>query len=387
MPEFFPVTNKIPVVLCSIVVACFVLVMVPRHVRSIQLDLAQRSESALAKQAVGARVEVRGREVVLSGEVASPEVLELATTIVEDVWGVRAVANRLSVSGADRLAAFTTPPEMARPLAAPTRSKRSAGPPALRVYVELGADRNLKLSGSAPSTEVKDAWLAEALSLDSSRTLQDRLEILAPDDAESTDGSGIEAAVLEGLALLHRLDEGRLSVTSSRVRLSGKASDPELESEIQKRLLAVLPHGFRVSVDLRVEDDAALAVGTQETMVLRLLLSRGRDDAVIISGVAPGESAKAGWLARATKDYSPERIRDRLQVRDVAVPPHYGECMLRALPWLGKLIDGRIEISPGHARVTGKIDVAADSERLRAELAEAGCVADFARLVVRQKAS
>ncbi len=380
-------TNKVPAIICSIAVACFVLVMVPRHVRSIQSDLAQRSESALARHAVGARVEVRGREVVLSGEVPSSEVLELATGLVEDVWGVRAVANRLKVSDAGRLAAFTTPPDVARSQVPPAAPKLRAGPLALRVHVELSRDRDLRISGQAPSTAAKDAWLAEALSLDSSRTLQDRLEIVAADNPESVGGSEVAAAVLEGLPLLHRLDEGRLSVTSSRVRISGKASDPELESEIQKRLLASLPHGIRVSVDLHVEDDSALAAGAQETRVLRLLLSRGRDDSVIVSGVAPSESAKAGWLARAADEYSPERIRDRLQVRDVEAPPYYGECMIRALPWLGKLIDGRIEISPGRVRVYGQVGAVADSDRLRSELAEAGCVADLARLTVRQKAS
>ena len=60
-------TKKIPILLGFVLFACLVLVMVPRHVRSIESDIARRTESALARHGLAARIEVDGRDVVLSG--------------------------------------------------------------------------------------------------------------------------------------------------------------------------------------------------------------------------------------------------------------------------------------------------------------------------------
>ncbi len=387
--SFPTLTNKLPILIGTVLFACLALVMVPRHVRSIESDISQRTESALALHGLAARVEVHGRDVILLGAVSSPEVRLQATSVVGDLWGVRSVENRLSEADGDRLASLSPPSGAARSErpsgATAPRSRAAASPPTVRVYVELSADRNLKLAGQAPSAAAKESWLAEALAVHNEGAVQDRLEIV---DSEDVGNAGdMEAAVLEGLALLPQLEEGRLSATGSRLRISGVASDEGLEATIKQRLIDVLPRGYRVSVDIYVPRMPEQSAAELSTRVMRLLLARGRDDAIIVSGVAPSAAVKESLLAAAIEQYSAERVRDRLQVREVEAPPHYGDCVVRALPWLDKLINGRIEISPGKARVYGKVGSAEEANRLQSELAEAGCATDVARLAVRTKGS
>ena len=315
--------------------------------------------------------------------VSSPEVRKQASSVVSDLWGVRRVENRLSDGAGDRLASLSPPADAhgsQRPGGgAPQRSEAAASPPDARVYVELSADRNLKLAGQAPSSAAKESWLAEAMALEVEGSVQDRLEVVETDGAAE-----MQAAVLEGLSLLPQLEEGRLSATSSRLRISGIARDEGLEATIKARLLDVLPRGYRVSVDVYAPRNLEAASGEESTRVMRLLLTRGRDGSVILSGIAPSAAAKDGMLAKAGEHYPADRVRDRLQVREVEAPDHYGECVVQALPWMDKLINGRIEISPGRARVFGKAASPEDSNRLQAELAAAGCTTDVARLAVRE---
>lgn len=377
------VNAKIPILIGSVLFACLVLLVVPRHVRSIESDIAQRTEAVLARQGLAARIAVDGRDVTLSGNVSSGAMRTQAIEVVGDLWGVRSVADRMAADERERLAALS-PPTSARPEAGskPAAAVAKAAPPSIRVHVELSAARDLKLSGQAPSAATKEAWLAKALSFEYPGALQDRLSVVDADDSER-----IELAVLEGLAELDRLEEGRLSATESRLRISGRGRAEGIEDEIEQRLLSALPRGYRVSVDVHTPRSADRRGGAGANSVMRLHLSRGRDNAVIVSGVAPGETLKAEWLALAVEQYTVDRVRDRLTVLEVDPPEHYGECLQRALPWIDKLTNGRIEISPGLARVFGNAGTARDAERLQADLVAAGCSVDVARLGVRNAGS
>jgi hypothetical protein len=235
--------NRNTPILCGVLsfVALSVIV-VPRHVRSIESDLAHRAESVLEKHGLAARIEVSGRDVSLSGPVSSDELRTQATGVVRDLWGVRSVENRMEASGADRLAASRPSPAEGS-LDPPSRAQPA--PPTLRVHAELRADGTIKLSGQAPSAHAVEAWLARSLSLDRGGALLDRLEVVETEDPER-----VESIVLEGLSLLNELEEGRLSASESRIRISGKASGPGVEEKIERRLSERLPPGYRASVDV-----------------------------------------------------------------------------------------------------------------------------------------
>jgi osmotically-inducible protein OsmY len=233
-----------PIAAAVLLFSAMAAVAVPYHVRSIEADIAQRAEDALASRGVAARVAVSGRDVAILGEVASDDVRQLARAAVGETWGVRDVIDRLVVPA-------------------------DAGDEAPKVSA-------------------------------------------VPRDA------------------------------------------------IEHPAVAAEPPAPRA---------------------MRTMLTRSPYGAVVLSGVVATEASKAEWLATAARLYPSDQVVDRLQVVQ-SEAPDYAPCVLAALPWVGKLVDGRIEVSASAVRVIGKSRTTEEAALLRTELETAGCVVDIARLGV-----
>lgn len=363
--------TKRPLLVGGLLFAGFAVFAVPRHVRSIEADIASRTEAVLAEHDVAARVSVRGRDVYLSGRVPTEEARERALESVGSLRGVRAVVSELAAlsSGA--------PPPVAH-------SERGE-PPAARLRVEVEPDGSVVVSGRAPSAAVKDRWLAEVRNLaapgDRAAQVRDELEVAG---AESSGPAVPDAAIAAGIGALRQLEEGRLSATASRLRVSGRTADPTLEARLLARLRQEVA-SVQVSVDIHSGDAAAeeRADGEQASrnrQTARVMLARGRNGSVVVSGLAPDAAARDAWLDEAADAYPDLRIEDRLRIGDFEIPAKFGGCVRAAVPWLGRLLNGRIDVAPSVVRVFGKARTPGDADRMREELQAAGCAVDAARL-------
>lgn len=135
-----------------------------------------------------------------------------------------------------------------------------------------------------------------------------------------------------------------------------------------------------------IEVPAAAAEPPAPPRAMRTMLTRSPYGAVVLSGVVATDASKAEWLATAARLYPSDQVVDRLQVVE-SEAPDYAPCVLAALPWVGKLVDGRIEVSASAVRVIGKSRTTEEAALLRTELETAGCVVDVARLGVVEPSS
>jgi hyperosmotically inducible protein len=110
-------------------VAALALAAVVVRSGGIESDLEQRARAALAERGMaGLEVDVRGRDAVLTGIVASEADRRAAVEAVARVRGVRAVRDDLWVSGAAPAATpEAAPAMMAAEAAKATRSARGGG--------------------------------------------------------------------------------------------------------------------------------------------------------------------------------------------------------------------------------------------------------------------
>lgn len=331
---------------------------VPRHIQSIEADIARRTEAELAREDLAARVRISGRDVVLSGQMTS-DARRHAIELVSDLWGVGQVANEIQV--VETASAAADPNVAAVP-----------SPATLRVKIDLSADGRVILDGRAPSDAAKEQWLAAALASFPDDEISDRLEIAEAGGSEEAEA--LSTAVVTGLAQLSRLEEGSLDVTPARLRISGRATDSSTEVAIAEQLAADIPRAIRFSIDVHA------AGSSKPAAAAHLTLARNRDGSIVVSGVVPDAKAKRNWLAKAAAAHPAMTVQDRLRVEDFEAPEAYGDCALAALPWVGKLVNGRFDIGLKEARVFGKAKSRDDADRMRSELAAAGCVLDIAHL-------
>ena len=226
--------------------ATIVVVSVPRHVESIESDIAQRTERALRSRGIEARVGIDGRDVVLVGRVDTGAARRSAEVAARGVWGIRSVVSKLEIE--DR--------RESRQASRPERREVSAVR-SLQVNAQLSSDRTLTLTGAAPSDEAKQSWLAEALALYPHSRIQDRISVRRPTVAAPP----LESAVVEGLVALRELEEGWIDATPSRIYVSGKVRDDGTERRITERLRSKLPRGYGVAVDVYVARKKVAAAG------------------------------------------------------------------------------------------------------------------------------
>jgi len=135
-----------------------------------------------------------------------------------------------------------------------------------------------------------------------------------------------------------------------------------------------------------IEVPAVVVEPPEPPRAMRTTLTRSPYGAVVLSGVVANDASKAEWLATAARLYPSDQVVDRLQVVE-SDAADYAPCVLAALPWVGKLVDGRIEVSASAVRVVGKSRTTEEAALLRTELETAGCVVDVARLGVVEPSS
>ncbi len=353
------VTSTNIIVVGGLLFAGLAMATVPRHIQSIEADIGRRTEAELAREDLAARVRISGRDIVLSGQMTS-DARRNAIRLVSDLWGVGQVADEIQVVETASAAADLNVE------AVPSSAT-------LRVKIDLSADGRVTLDGQAPSDAAKEQWLAAALVSFPDDEISDRLEV--GEGGRSEEADALSAAVVTGLSQLSRLEEGSLDVTPARLRIVGRATDSSTEVAIAEQLAADIPRAIRFSIDVH-----ASGASKPVAAAVHLTLARNRDGSVVVSGVVPDGKAKRNWLAKAAAAHPAMQVKDRLRVEAFDAPEAYGDCALAALPWVGKLVNGRFDIGLKEARVFGKAKSRDDADRMRNELAAAGCVLDIAHL-------
>jgi len=240
--------------------AVLALFTVPRQVRRIQADVRARAEQALAAVASGVHIEVSGRDVVLSGDIADAAARRELSETVAGVWGVRRVVDHTRLA----VAASALPSSVTREAGTRRIGALPQSPPAaadayassMRVSALFGARGTLTLSGQAPNQSARDAIAARARKIFGDDRVRDRLRA-----AKGDEKAGWREAVFEGLVVLRRLERGRMDATAYRIRVGGLAVDAAIESEIASALRSVAPSDVQVAVDVdsppRRDADAA----------------------------------------------------------------------------------------------------------------------------------
>jgi osmotically-inducible protein OsmY len=253
--QVFNLATKTPIVVGGVALAALALLTMPGQVRRIDADLRARAQQSLASAGSVARVEVVGRDVVLSGEVADEAARRKAKDTVADLWGVRRVVDRMQVAvavgaatgGAAAVPAASEPGTrrigaLPLPTVAPAAVAHSSS---VRVSVLLGADGAVTLNGQAPTESARAAISERARRIFGDDKVRDRLRAARGDEQ-----AGWREAVFEGLLVLRRLERGRMDATTYRIRVGGIAVDAATEGEIAAALRNVAPSDLQIAVDV-----------------------------------------------------------------------------------------------------------------------------------------
>jgi OmpA-OmpF porin, OOP family len=212
-----------------------------RHAPVIAEDLRQRAGDALsAGNHSFAKIEaINGRDVTLSGEAPSEEAKFAAIRDVDKVWGVRAVADNMTVAAAP------------------------AEPPAPSPYLfQAGLSGGvLTLTGSVPSEDARRELLINAQAQFPGVRVDDQLTVRA--EAPAAEWRAVAAG---SLAQLATFSSGELRIEDLAVSLSGKVKDQAAYDAADKAMQAVprpFTASFNATVDAPAEETPAPASPTE----------------------------------------------------------------------------------------------------------------------------
>lgn len=87
---------------------------------------------------------------------------------------------------------------------------------------------------------------------------------------------------------------------------------------------------------------------------------------VVIEGVVPDQATKTKLLTNLRAVYGAERVVDRIQVDDIAMPPNWGDYVASMISsGLTRVSPGKLEVSGQSVRITGEVG----NEALRQQVA------------------
>ena len=177
---------------------------------TIEKDLEKRSIEALNSAGImWAKPAFKGLEGTIKGEAPSEEARLKAMKVVRSVWGVRSVADQLSLS------------KIIKPY----------------VFRTFHGKEKLVLEGYVPSDKIRQSVIGVAKAQFPNVSLVDKLEIArgAPDD-KSWFGQ-----VSYALGQLAKMKKGHFILTDKKLDLSGAALDTGAYNTLNETLAATLP--------------------------------------------------------------------------------------------------------------------------------------------------
>ena len=292
----------------------------------VEQDLGARGGRGLAKAGLEwTKIEIAGRDAVITGEAYSPELRQQALKTLEETFGIRRADDRMSVL-----------PE-AKPF----------------TFTALRDGAKITLTGAVPPGSVR-AGLIETI-----RTAAPGAAIV--DELKPARGSvaAFPALAAFGLTELGKLDPGSLSISDNAISLSGRAADFAKYADIRSRLAAV-PAGGRLT--------KGLGVGDILPPVARPFTFAAERSAagVVLSGFVPSEDARARLAAEARALSLP--VRDALQLADGAPQGDWTGAAALLVRELAKLEAGKASLADDKATITGRAKDLVVEEDIRNDL-------------------
>jgi OmpA-OmpF porin, OOP family len=288
----------------------------------LEADLAQRSAAALKDTILDKRrISVAGRDVTLAADAFSEDGRQSAVTSVEAVPGVRLVNDETRLV-----------PE-ARPFV------WSAERDVLRVT----------LSGSSPLPASKGRLMEAA------RASLGGVEVVDRTNLARGAPPRFDNAALLLLDLVGKLKDGKITLSDTKVSLSGMAREPGGREAIVAALKN-LPEGFSVAAN-DVKAPPYIFQAYKDPVAVTLTLT----------GNAPDSNAHAALVAAAGRKFFNEKVVDNLK-ESVGAPAGFGNAVVPALGALSRLSTGTLVVSDREVKLSGDALYEAAADQIRAGL-------------------
>jgi len=295
---------------------------------SVETDLTSRSKGALGSLLMNPVVSASGRDITLTGLAFSPADAQTAATKVDNVWGVRQVANLVQT------------------------------PPIAKPYdwqiVKDGND--ITLSGYVPNAVTKTRILEAMSKHFGQAAIKDQLNY----------GSGapesFEKGALFAIGQLAELTEGKAVLKDDNFFISGKAPTNAVYDAVVKAVHTPPPGVSLVKAEI-------IAPLQYIFNVTRL------DEKLTLTGNVPSEDIHRKILADAKTAFFGEDIVDQLHVRGNA-PTGFSEALFAGLTALARLTNGVLTITNTDVKLSGEALYERAVPAIRAEL-EKHLPADF----------
>lgn len=234
-------------------------------------------------------------------------------------------------------------------------------PPVVKPYTwsaKSGGNQVL-LSGYVPSERARDEIFAAAKKAFPRAAVVDRLQIAAGEPKDWLQ------SVLASLGRLGRLEEGTIDMRDTQLQVTGVAADEAAADDVRKALRSDLPGSFKSSEAIRVKEAPLKTVDPFTTAVA---IANG---AVTLTGYVPSPAARSALVDLVKARLPGLRIDDKLEIASGA-PDGWQACTQAGIGGLGRLGNGRMEISGRSLVMSGSTDNEALSQALGGEVQSAG---------------
>jgi OOP family OmpA-OmpF porin len=288
---------------------------------TIEKDLEKRSVEALkAAGIMWAKPVFKGLEGTIKGEAPTKEARLTATEVVRGVWGVRSVADRLSIT------------KIISPY----------------IFQTFHGKEKLVLDGYVPSDKIRQSVIGVAKAQFPNVSLVDKLKI-ARGSLDDTEWFG---QVSYALGQLSKLKKGHFILSDKKLDMAGAALDFGAYNTLNETFAGTLPLKMTTG---KVDIEAPFV----ENYNFSSLYSANE---LVINGIMPNAVTVAKVVTSA-KTYFPNlTIRNNIELGSGA-PKNWDKAVLLSLAELSKLDEGSISLKNLAVNIQG---VAASKEQAQA---------------------
>ena len=292
----------------------------------LETDLRARATLALVKGGMSwASAHFVGRDVVVRGLTNDENELSKAAELLQGVWGVRAVDNRIDLAPIAEKYAWT----------AARRGNR------------------IRITGHVPNRVTRRAILGVARANFPGFDVIDRMATARGVPSADTWLGGVSFALKQ----LANLKRGDVRLENLGLRIGGEAEDVAAYRSVKSALAHGLPKGISLGQDL-------VTAPVVSPFTWSAQVEEGR---VVLLGHVPGEGSRAELLTAARASTASGAVIDKMQPAEGA-PQGFSNAAALSIRELGRLFSGVAELKDTLLAVSGLARDAATAEAIRTSL-------------------
>ncbi len=212
------------------------------------------------------------------------------------------------------------------------------------VWTAQAQGGQLTLGGYVPSERAREDIIAAAKAAFPRNTgVNDKME-----PAEGA-AQGHAQAAIESLKALAQLEDGKAEIKETAVVIAGMAASEQVATGIKAGVRAATPKPFAVTDAIRFRDTGPKPVSPYTTV------AAVNADAIVLTGYAPSDAAKAAAGQAAASRFAGRRIDNRLEVAPGA-PEGWQRCFEAGLGGVARVDGGRVALTDRRMDVSGSTD-------------------------------